>query len=90
MLELPLLEAILKRINCMGFCRSDPGIISEVFGGAPTPRGGVPTTQNRLFLTHRTTHSAKIFGREAPKNGAEGAVLENFRDFSENCFLKLQ
>ena len=30
------------------------------------------------------------FGREAPENGAEGAVLENFRDFSENCHLKLQ
>ena len=67
------------------------GLISEVFGGGTDPKGGgVPTTQNRLFLTHRTTHSAKIFGREAPENGAEGAVLENFRDFSENCHLKLQ
>ena len=32
--------------------------------------------------------SCKIFGREAPENGAEGAVLENFSDFSENLFLK--
>ena len=24
----------------------------------------------------------QVFGREAPENGAEGAVLENFSDFS--------
>ena len=28
------------------------------------------------------------FGREAPKFGAEGAVLENFSDFSEKFFPK--
>ena len=28
------------------------------------------------------------FRREAPEIGAEGAVLENFCDFSENLFLK--
>ena len=44
---------------------------------------GAPTTQNQLFLTHRTTHSGKI-------SGAGGAFLENFRDFSENCFLKMK
>ena len=30
----------------------------------------------------------QIFGREAPENGAEGAVLENFSDFSEKLFLR--
>ena len=57
--------------------------------GGDRPLGG-PNNTKSAFLTHRTTHSAKIFGREAPENGAEGAVLENFRDFSENCHLKLQ
>ena len=28
------------------------------------------------------------FRREAPENGAESAVLENFTDFSENLFIK--
>ena len=28
------------------------------------------------------------FGREAPENDAEGAVLENSSDFSEKLFLK--
>ena len=28
------------------------------------------------------------FRREAPENGAEGAVLENFFDFSEKLSLK--
>ena len=31
--------------------------------------------------------SCKIFGREAPENGAEGAVLENFSNFFEKLFL---
>ena len=53
----------------------------------PTPRGGGPNNTKSTFLTHRTTHLGKIFGGKAPENGAEGAVLENFRDFSENCFL---
>ena len=29
----------------------------------------------------------KIFGREAPENGAEGAVLENFGVFGLKCEL---
>ena len=28
------------------------------------------------------------FRLEVPENGTEGAVLENFADFSENLFLK--
>ena len=50
--------------------------------------GGVLKTQNRLFLTHGTTHSAKIFGYEAPENGAKGAVLENFLRFFEKLLLR--
>ena len=57
------------------------------WGGGPTPRGG-PNNTKSAFLTHRTTHSAKIFGRETPEYCAEGAILENFTDFSENLFLK--
>ena len=30
----------------------------------------------------------QVFGRKAPENGAEGAVLEKFNDFSEKLFLK--
>ena len=30
----------------------------------------------------------RIFGREMPENGAEGAVLENFCDFSKKLSLK--
>ena len=30
----------------------------------------------------------QVFGREAPENGAEGAVLENFYDFSKKLSLK--
>ena len=62
-------------------------IIRGILGG-PTPRGGGPNNTKSAFLTHRTTHSAKIFGREAPENGAEGAVLENFCDFSKKLSLK--
>ena len=29
-----------------------------------------------------------VFGREAPENGAESAVLENFSDFSENIVAR--
>ena len=29
-----------------------------------------------------------IFGHEAPECGAEGTVLEHFRNFSENLFLR--
>ena len=42
-----------------------------------------------LFVSSRGGGcGCKVFGREAPENGAEGAVLENFSDFSENLFLK--
>ena len=71
--------------------RLTPVLCMKVRGilGGTRPLGG-PNNTKSGFLTHRTTHSAKIFGHEAPQNGAEGAVFENFRDFSENCFLKLQ
>ena len=32
----------------------------------------------------------KILGPKRPNFGAEGIVLENFSDFSKNCFLKMQ
>ena len=32
----------------------------EIFLGGAQRGGGVPTTQNWLFLTYRTTHSPKI------------------------------
>ena len=31
---------------------------------------------------------SKLFVLEVSKNSSEGAVLENFRDFSEKLFLK--
>ena len=37
---------------------------------------------------HFPIQTANDFRREAPENGAEGAVSDNFTDFSENFFLK--
>ena len=43
-----------KSVNHNAFIKE-----SEIFLGDRPKGGGVPTTRNRLFLGHRTTHSAK-------------------------------
>ena len=66
-------------------------ISTRVF--ATTFRGGLhfPFFARRVWIARFRPQGgldSKMFGREAPENGAEGAVLENFRDFSEKLFLK--
>ena len=53
--------------------------------------GGRPSNIWAILLNLTPNNLAiggQAFGREAPKFGAEGVVLENFNDFSENLFLK--
>ena len=58
-------------------------------GGGAAPQYSPHTTEPVPQIFWRVGRG-QDFGREAPKFGAEGAVLENFSDFRENCFFKMQ
>ena len=65
------------------------GAPSDEFNGGAL--GGLPPNIRRIVLNLSPQYFGdwgQDFGREAPKFGAEGAVLENLSDFSGKLFLK--
>ena len=76
-------------------------MIRDRFGGGDLQRGDgdgnrggdgrQPPINRRTFVSLSPINSGdggKILGGEHPKFGAEGAVLENFSDFSGKLLLK--
>ena len=61
----------------------------RIGGGVTGPRGGGDLLRKKThFSAPKAPNKDTFFGREAPENGAGGAVLENFGNFSKKVAEK--